>query len=66
METATSQLQYLSNTLASLSPRSYRGFRKDFIDQIDEAYKLNLYLLDKICELESKLPKGLYMVYPSK
>lgn len=65
VEGAADQLQYLSNAIDELFYKSDQGFRKDFIDQLNEAYELNKYLMEKVCELECKLPEYLHLVYPN-
>ena len=66
VEGASSQLEYLSDTLIELFHISDKGFKNDFVEQLKEAYEMNIYLLDKIGELKSKLPSDLHLVYPDK
>jgi len=59
-------LQSLYDAIDELLYSSDQGFRKDLIDHLNEAYELNKDLVEKVRELESKLPKDLYLVYPNK
>ena len=66
VEGASSQLEYLSDTLVELLHIIDKGFKNDFVDQLKEVYEMNIYLLDKVSELKSKLPHGLHLVYSDK
>ena len=63
---ALSQFKYTLNALEQLICKSDPGFTKETVNQLDEAHELNKLLIDKVCALENKLPKGLHIVYPNE
>jgi hypothetical protein len=64
-ECASYELFDLRDLLGELIPKLDQGLSKDFICQLYEASEMNKYLIDKVIELEGKLPLHLHLEYPN-
>lgn len=63
---ASYELQYLSERIDKLIQKLGQRFEKNSMDQLNEAYEINKYIMDKMNKLGDLLPNGLHIEYPDK